>query len=55
MNKIDPLPIKKPNAKSVEVANKILLAEKKVLHENRWDTWHVGGVREHLTSIKNGN
>ncbi|MCX6761554.1 MAG: hypothetical protein NTY33_01790 [Candidatus Moranbacteria bacterium] len=30
------------------LSDKIRQMEKAVLAENRWDTWHVGGVREHL-------
>lgn len=32
--------------------NKINELEKLVLSENRWDTWHVGGVREHLDVLE---
>ena len=33
----------------LKINEKIILAEKAILRENRWDTWHVGGVREHLS------
>jgi hypothetical protein len=33
----------------LKVSEKIICAEKTVLRESRWDTWHVGGVREHLS------
>jgi hypothetical protein len=33
-----------------EAVKKIKSLEEIVLAENRWDTWHVGGVKEHLSS-----
>lgn len=39
---------KKEHFAIAKMSERIRLFEKFVLTENRWDTWHVGGVREHL-------